>query len=367
MWILFKIAIACIAGLIRLFSKQLTVIRNRIPDYIHKGISIYVVTHKNKNQITSTTFKTPLETRALFRLTRESEYDRFFKEIGISKEIQSGDRDFDDQVYIACDHPVFSDEVQSDSEARRLILQLFKSGAKFISYNGVILEVSFAGDRSAASSIAHTLAELQISIAHMDMHRPAFWGDPYVLRALISETIIWVFAGYAFSGFFQLLTSAEDYHLRPLPVYIQGVLLGLLIALLLVFAVFLLFKGSSRGHRILIEAGVVLGISLPLGGIGLVSDLNRELDQSESVWLEAPVQNLERKVHRKRRGGVRYSYHMYVGETQKHSSGLTLPHHIQIDFDTFEAAKVQDMAKVEVGRGWINHPYYRAIHFRRRF
>lgn len=367
MWLIIKLIIACIAGLIRLSARSFSRFRNRTPDYIHEGTSVFITTSKNKGQIVSTTFSTALATRALFRLTVESSYDRWFKKLGLSTEIQSGDLKFDERVYIACDHPIFADEIQSDAETRRLILLLFEAGASSISYNGEFLQVRFPGDHSSKFDNAHHLAELQKTIASMDMHRPAFWGDPYVFRALVAEVIIWVFAGYAFSGFMELMMNDEDYHLYPIPLYIKGFICGVAIAVLLVVTLLQLFKGSSRGHRILIEAGIVLGFSLPLGGICLISDLNRELDRSEPIWLEAPVTQLEERVHRRRRGGKRYTYYMHLSKSRDLDPEFELPPTIQIDRDTYQAARVDDIARIQVGRGWLNHPWYRAIHFRRRF
>lgn len=367
MWLLIKLSIAVGSGLFRFFSKKLRFDDDSKPAYVNGDLSVYVSTTKNKNRVVATTFRCAFQTRALFRLTEESTFDRFFKAWGLATEIQSGDAEFDQRIYIACDHPIFSDEIRADSEARRLILKLFNSGVNRISFDGEYLRVRLPLDQTSNYEVAHQLTELQKALTDMDFHRPSFWRDPYELRVFVTEIIIWTFAGYSLSGGFELLMTDEDYYLNPLPVYLKGALLGLFLASLLLFGVFQAFKGSSRGHRILLESGIVLLLSLPLGGMNLYSDLNRNLDTAEPVILEAPILRLEEQVHRRRRGGTRYSYHMYLDNSQHASSKIKLPSHIRIDRETYVAARTTDIAKIKVGRGWLGHPWYQEIHFRRPF
>lgn len=367
MWLLIKISIAVGAGLFRFFSNKLRFDSDTKPAYVNNDISVYVSTTKNKNRVVATTFRCAFKTRALFRLTEESAFDRFFKSLGLATEIQSGDTEFDRRIYIACDHPIFADEIRADAEARRLIIKLFNSGVNRISFDGDFLRVRLPLDQTSNYEVAHQLTELQTALTDMDSHRPSFWGDPYELRVFITEMIIWTFAGYSLSGGLELLMTDEDYYLNPLPVYLKGALLGLFLAGLLLLAVFNFFKGSSRGHRILLESGIVLFLSLPLGGMNLYSDLNRNMDTSEPVYLEAPILRLEEQVHRRRRGGPRYTYHMYLNNDQYKDSKLKLPSHIRIDRETYVAARTTDIAKIKVGRGWLGHPWYQEIHFRRPF
>lgn len=367
MWILIKISVALIAGLCRFFSNRLGFDKTTNPAYVNDDVSVFVTTSKNKHRVTATTFSCQLKTRALFKLTEESSFDRFFKALGLATEVQSGDAEFDRRVYIACDHPIFSDEIKSDAEARRLITKLFDAGVKQIWFDGRFLRARLPLDQTSNYDVAHTLTELQKCLVNMDFHRPPLWGDPYEIRVFVTEIIIWTFAGYSLSGGLELLLTNKDYYLNPFPVYIKGALFGLFLAVVLLFAIFQFFKGSSRGHRILLESGIVLIFSLPLGGMNLVSDLNRNLDRSEPVYLEVPIVRLEEQAHRSRRGGTRYTYHMYIDSHQNTDPSLKLPSHIRIDRETYVAGRTTDIAKIKVGRGWLGHPWYQEIHFRRPF
>ena len=56
-----------------------------------------------------------------FKIARESGFDRLFKRLGISTEIQTGDTNFDDSFYITADNEEFTKAVFSSTERRQAV------------------------------------------------------------------------------------------------------------------------------------------------------------------------------------------------------------------------------------------------------
>lgn len=70
--------------------------------------------------------------RAQGFLSRETAADRLAKRLRFSTEFQSGDQDFDDRVYVALGRADAAEALVVQSEARRLILELFDLGVSRI-------------------------------------------------------------------------------------------------------------------------------------------------------------------------------------------------------------------------------------------
>lgn len=105
---------------------------------------------------------------------------------------------------------------------------------------------------------------------------------------------------YAWSGFAEWSFSREAVHLSPFLVLRFGLLLGTVLAIVLIRIIIALMKGSSRGHRIIIESSMVLCLSFLIGGIQVVSDLNTALDENSPVEVKVNITSLYK--HRPRRG-----------------------------------------------------------------
>ena len=76
-----------------------------------------------------------------FRIGRESAMDRLFKRLGITVEIQTGDRQFDRDYYINTDSAAFTRACFSSPERRQAVNELFKLNFKKIAHNGNRLEI----------------------------------------------------------------------------------------------------------------------------------------------------------------------------------------------------------------------------------
>lgn len=236
-------------------------------------------------------WKTPL----VFELTRESGWDRVGKFLGLATEWQTGDGTFDRKVYVAGDHPALHRQLTEEAALRRRIVGLFDRGAKRIFSDGRHLwvepvEPSHASDQD--------LAELHGICGALKGDEPTghrWLLDPFLGKAIVVEALIWTVALYGAPAqveqlYRSFVLGEEQRHLdlwallRPSLMLAAGVFAGLM-GLIVLF-----LRGSSRGHRIMLESVLVLGIGLPLSAIQAIADYN--LAQAPS----APRQDLYRVV-----------------------------------------------------------------------
>ena len=137
-------------------------------------------------------------------------------------------------------------------------------------------------------------------------------ADRFLWKALVVEGVIWSIAGYAIGGGLETIFSRADVHVSASQLWTTAmyVALAAFAALLLVIVVWL--RGSSRGHRVIIESALVLLVAIPLTSVQVVADTNRALDQSTTTIVEHQFTRCETRQHRRRRGGVTYSYHLHL-------------------------------------------------------
>ncbi len=357
MWLILKIVLSAVTFAIRFSNRRLKLgTENRS---VHDGIELFTAVISNKNgTIQSTSWNRLFPSKTVFKLTRESKLDRFFKNWGLADEIQTQDLTFDDLVYIASDSPSFMRKIQNDREARRMIMELFNNGCKYIACDGNLLRVHFHGDHRSDISSANILAALSRQFEEIQKLSKEF--DPFFIKALIMESFIWAFAGYSLSSLIQWSTLHEDIYLNSNAMAKTALLFAGALALGLILLVFSLFKGSSRGHRIIVESVLVLALCIPIGGIALFSDLNINLDRSASTVIEASIEGHYTQMHRRRRGSHYITYHIQISPlTETH--GLTLPLDLTVSSEIYEQLQVHSKVRIDIGRGKFHQPWIRNI------
>jgi len=359
MWVIIKILVVLISFVYRLFAKS----SFDESDAINvEGVKLNEQTSKNKNgAITSTSFVAKLESNFIFKLTKESFFDRWMKSLGIAAEIQSGDLRFDDHIYIASDNQEFMQQLCMNQEARKLIIEQFNSGCNFIKSDGHTIEVDYSGDSTGDIELKKKFSSFCKHVFKIKLMPRAFI-DTFSIKVLVLEAIVWSIATYAILGFIEFYINRDDVHLSEMGVFIQGLWVGLGLAIALIIFIIMLLRGSSRGHRVIVESMLVLGFSLPLGGYNLVSDLNRKMDESATTFVEAKIVNKYERKHRRRRSSY-YTYHIQID-----TPFTTDPYHVSRDLNVVKA--VYDQAKpghiitIGIGPGWLHHPWYKSFEFR---
>lgn len=255
----------------------------------------------------------PFECRSVFKLSAETGLDRWCKGVGLAKEIQTGDASFDQHIYIACDSSAFAQEISQDKMTRDYVMEFFADGCENIRCDGETLLLRYAGDRIGESVFAERAIDFFKQMNDMERNWRGHFFDPFILKAIAVEGIIWSAASYALFTFFTWTVVKEDIHLDPYAIFAPGIIWGLGVACLLLFFIAFFMSGSSRGHRIIAESILVLGLSVPVFGISLYSDVNMQLDKSPPKWIEREVYDKQQQKHRSR-SGTSYSYHLYLDD-----------------------------------------------------
>ena len=358
MWILVKLSIAIGAFVYRFFIQYYA---GRDGERIEtESGECHIVVTSNKRRVVWTTFRIPLDTKAIFKITRESKWDRFFKYIGLSAEVETTDLDFNQRFYIASDSPVFCEEIQTNGIAREFIKSIFASNCRNLWADGNNLWVQFPGKLTSPQVLAQECVDFANEIRPMGQNNPWIWHDPFAWKALVIESLVWFLGGYAFAGYMEWQFFNEDLHLFPNAVFWRGLIFGGLGAFVFLCSVVALMRGSSRGHRIILETLIIAVLSFPMGGIHLVSDLNTQFDKSEPKLIVAKITGLTQKEHRGRRSRRYYTYHMSLDPSvQVKYPGL--PTTIQIYPELFRQLRQDGLVKLQIGKGWLGHPWYRSI------
>lgn len=296
MWIIFKVIAALIGFVARFYAKHFMHRLNGGSERVVDGINVKVVTLRNKNDVIGTRFYFEFPCRAIFKLTVESKWDRFFKGLGISTELQTGDEEFDKWLYIASDNPAFNEELKNDPKSRDLIKQAFRSNCKYVACDGKTLTIQYNGDRFLDKETIRHCVNLRNQLHDMNSHVVPFYKDKFAHKILFVEAFVWSLACYSVSTAGEWTIHDEDVHLHVKSLFLQGIAVGLTVATLLFLFIRATLKGSSRGHRVIVESFIALGLGLPVGGISAIADINTGMDISTPVIVETNVNDIQKRV-----------------------------------------------------------------------
>lgn len=294
-----------------------------------------------------------------FVMTREASWDRTFKFLGLSAEFQTGDEQFDREIYIASDHPFFCNALRDSPEIRGQIRWFFQhvNEAERIVCNGKVLYIQ-ASEEFARERIALKLERLGENLSSALAHLPGRFTDTFAWRALLVEAVVWSMAGYAIGALISL-SAHHDLYLDQWRLITYGGLLGV-IALIAILALIVAFlQRSSRSHRILVECALVLLLSLPLLGYQGVADYNRLADNAPPRLIETTVVRKWTEVHKRKRSSY-HTYHIEVALPPE-ADGIQLPREIKLTAGVYGTLHEGQKFAVEVGTGKLGIPWYRKI------
>lgn len=301
----------------------------------------------------------PRVTPAWIRLHVESAADRAFKAIGVANEIQTGDAEFDDKVYITCDHPHVATVLAQSKELRAAILEMFGNGYSKIFFDGQYVRAFRKADYTPTTRDLQLLHAVYAASWKLSDAPPSRLGDRFVWKALVVEGVIWSIAGYAIGAYIESGWEREDLHLAPFALWKTGLVVAAIAFGVLLLVIAMWMRGSSRGHRVIIESAVVLLLGLPIAGVQVVSDTNRSFDDSPAQIAERTYSHCEVQESGRRRRR-RYHYYLHVSPS---SEGPSLPERIEIERDLCTAANNSDdhTVTIAIGKGAWGHAWYRWI------
>ncbi len=353
MWILFRLALAVVAFAARLSGRFKR--RKGVPAVVGDQ-TVLLAQRETLNKSTHYFMGVELDVPIWFRLHRETERDRWFKRAGLATEIETGDEDFDKFVYVVCDHPMFAGLLERSKEARGLISELLRAGVTRIEYSGGVLWCTMK--RMPSEHEQSLVARLGKALAPLRDDSSSRFADPFLRKALLAEGVVWSIAAFAASSLIVTLSLPEIY-LTDASYLLPGLSIAAGLFALLLSGVWLLFRGSSRGHRLILESGVVLALGLPVAGVQIFDDLNRGLDSSE-LKIQTRGTECQRRVSTNtgRRGPrTTITHWLHVSGS---AEGITLPSPVRFP-GMCEHAPRGALATFTIGRGALGGPWYRTI------
>ncbi len=220
-------------------------------------------------------FKTPL----VFTLTRERWWDRVCKFLGVATELQTGDEGFDRKIYVAGDHPALHQLLAGDARLRERIVGLFVRGAVRIFSDGRHLWVEWTEPAYPSDRNLDELHGVYVALKDVGPLRGHWLLDSFLWKAIAVEALVWSVALYGAPAYVETLyreyVRGEGQRYPDLWALARPGLALAGAAFVGIFGLIVLFlRGSSRGHRILVESFAVLAIGLPLSAMEVVSDYN---------------------------------------------------------------------------------------------
>lgn len=230
----------------------------------------------------------------VFELLLEHRSDRWFKNLGLLVEQQTGDVGFDNRIYIRSDQPLLGQTLSADSAARSAIQALFDVGVKRIYSDGVRLWAESSSPLAAKIELFLELRALRSRLMAINASALVRTPNPMSWRIAAAEAFAWGIAAYAIAGLVELIRVGEfSRDATRLISYtaITVLMLGFASAGVLV----LLLRRSSWAKKVFWEAGLLLGVTIPIASATVVLDANRLLDQSPLH--SSYYQVVERRAH----------------------------------------------------------------------
>jgi len=104
--------------------------------FAHNETAFEYTYHPNKkNSPAFLSLETACRTTGAFRIKKETKVEKFFKWMDVNKEIQTGDFQFDEKLYIITEEPEFTKSVLFNSKIRQTINTLFDLGITHVTVN----------------------------------------------------------------------------------------------------------------------------------------------------------------------------------------------------------------------------------------
>lgn len=356
MWIAFRLILAIIGFVIRQLSRG----KKKATDGVFQGIGYFEKVRKTKQVIKGFTIGMERRSPTWLRCHAESAVDQAFKRLGIANEVQTGDERFDDLVYVTCDHPYIQALLVESPELRDAIARVIDAGYKRVTFNGSTVAIERDADMGPMQRDFELLKRLHTASARLEDEMPSRFGDPFLWKALVAEGLIWGLAGYAAGAIVQMWILKEDFHLSHQNVIKTGLMVAGGAFVMLLGLIILTMRGSSRGHRVIVESAVLLLLALPAASIQITGDTNRALDDATPMIVERTYNQCEMREHRGRRGRRWFSYHLWL-EPEAESPGPTLPQSIEISRELCDASTPGATVTLTIGPGRWGLPWYRRI------
>lgn len=316
---------------------------------------------KGRNTPPSVEIKVPCRSPGDIKISPEGSFDRLAKGIGLSSEVQTGDRFFDEHCYIVAENPNFARAYLSTSGYRQAVMTIMKRKPSSIQIEQTGLKVVFSSfhwekklDTPFVTEILDQLQTLgsefpdveQTLYSRAHLPRTAAVGKDLVSK-LIAVPLLCIIPGL-------VLWWVGSRYFTPVryTVYLAGGKVGLFLMLCYTGFAFNALKGRSSAHREIARTFVLSLIGFTLLMIGLMAVGNGLLDQSPAT--EHDVLIAGKHVNSGSRGGS--SYYVELNHWDRGERGFK----IKVKSSFYQTVPRNGWMRLEIKPGylgyeWINH------------
>jgi hypothetical protein len=300
----------------------------------------------------------PFKSRFIFKLNPEKQFDKILKSLGLAKEFQTGNKEFDDRIYLASDSLTLNKHLAEDSDFINLVIELSKMGFDQIVVDGNYFRLKFSKEQSYDNDFLARAVKIFHILEAIEKKWHGKFLDAFATKYILAEAILWSIAGYGISSLIEFSEGGDIYY-NIFSLLKQGLIYGGVASLFSIIIIFYHFRGSSRGHRIIIECVVIILLGIPASAVGLLSDLNRKFDHGKTMKIELLIEDKIITVSRNRR---RTTKHYKLQLAQKNNYRFyQLPSTLEVEIDLYELASPGNFLIVEVAPGRFNHPWYKTM------
>lgn len=246
-----------------------------------------------------------------FKVSRETGFDRLFKRWGITQEIATLDREFDDFFYISSNNKEFAGLFFGDRQNRRAVADIYDLGFKEIRLDKNTLKARWSPfrpkgqfDMGVIEAVAQKLIEMcrrMPEVAEPLAETAPTWKKQRFLAFAVPILVGVVGVAALVYGLTKFLP------LDSFKLALQTLKFSLpLLAAFTWFSVSRL-RGRSSSHRELLGVFFIALLTFPFAGAGLGIFLNGRLDRSQPV--EHDMAFLEKHISRSSKS---LSYHLVI-------------------------------------------------------
>jgi len=286
-------------------------------------------------------------------MRKESGTDRFGKRIGLNYELQTGDRLFDDHVFVVCgrDNTVLDRLLEPDA-VRKGILFVLKSGFDRIAFG----KHGFTAHKLCGSSFAITQQQFEEILAALEMIEqalPEFRPGEIRYQTFKPFGLVGVALGVSgITGLVLLIAGSTQFPTLDNALHFSSVGAGVLVWLVTVFLAGRFLRGKPDAFRAWIM-GTILGLGIaPVLCIGIALVVNGWLDTSPPVTHTALIQNMQTVRNKNSR-----TYYLYVKSWRPTESTLK----IKVPANYYLQRSIGKNATISTKKGhwgweWVSSP-----------
>ena len=231
----------------------------------------------------------------LFKVAREGGFDRLSKRLGISTEIQTGDRDFDENFYITTNDNKFIQSFFGSSAKRQAVRDIFSNGFNRVEHDGkrmVAICSPFKMDKEIDQSLLTHLASDLIRLGEGMPHvsQSPLWANQSSAWKTNRIMVFSIAFLVSVIGITALVIGLSRYNpLDTFAVFLDSLKWSIPAFVIYAGLAVFLLKGRSSSHRELLVAVPIALTGLILGGWGGEMVLNGYLDRSQTAHHQARV------------------------------------------------------------------------------